>query len=161
MDVQTRLQEFIQFKKLTNKDFEIKAGLANAAAKQIGENSRATTFDRIAIAFPELNINWLKNGEGEMLNQNFTPIHQIQVRQNNNRNSNLFGYVNIAIPEKGKQKILNSEGIVIESEDAISEQLLHYKSMIYAKDEQISRLIAIIGEKDKTIAKLLDKLCDI
>lgn len=67
MDIQTRLKEFLSLKRLTFKDFEIQAGLANAAAARISENSRSSTFDRISIAFPELDIDWLRTGEGEML----------------------------------------------------------------------------------------------
>lgn len=68
MDIQTRLKEFLDYKKLTYKDFELKTGLANAAASRIGENSRSNTFNRVAKAFPELNMEWLKVGVGEMLN---------------------------------------------------------------------------------------------
>lgn len=70
MDIQTRLKEFLRHKKLTYKDFELKAGLANATASRIGENSRSNTFIRVSKAFPDLNIQWLKTGEGEMLNPN-------------------------------------------------------------------------------------------
>lgn len=68
MSIQIRLKKFITFKNLTPKEFEVKTGLANAAASRIGENSRAATFNRIANTFPDLNIDWLKTGEGEMLN---------------------------------------------------------------------------------------------
>lgn len=68
MDIQTRLKEFLRYKKLTYKDFELKAGLANATASRIGENSRSNTFVRVSKAFPDLNIQWLKTGAGEMLN---------------------------------------------------------------------------------------------
>lgn len=70
MDIQSRLKEFLAYKKLTYKDFELKSGLANATASRIGENTRRSTFNRVALAFPDLNINWLKTGEGEMLNPN-------------------------------------------------------------------------------------------
>lgn len=69
MDVQTRLKEFLLSKRLNYKEFETKAGLSNASASRIGESSRESTFNRIANAFPDLNIEWLKTGEGEMLNR--------------------------------------------------------------------------------------------
>lgn len=68
MNIQARLKKFLAYKHLTYKDFELKTGLANAAASRIGENSRSNTFNRVAKAFPELNLEWLKTGTGEMLN---------------------------------------------------------------------------------------------
>ena len=65
--IQDRLKTFADYKNLTFRDFERRAGLGNGSAAAIGENSRRRTFDRISIAFPELNVDWLLTGEGEML----------------------------------------------------------------------------------------------
>lgn len=118
------------------------------------ESPSKPTSDFLELVVSKLGVDatWLLTGQGEMQKQ---PVH---VRQDHNQNSTNYGYVNIAVPEKGKQKILNSDGIVIESEDVVSEQLSHYKTMIDTRDEQTSRLLAMIEEKDKTIAKLIEKI---
>lgn len=110
----------------------------------------------ITRAYPNISQEWLHKGTGEMFDS--SPDNPVNIRQDHNNNSTMFGYVNIAVPEKGKQKILNSNGIVIETNDDASAQLEHYKAMIGAKDEQISRLLSMIEEKDKTIASLLAKI---
>lgn len=136
--------------------FERQCDMGQGAASKLSSKSYATTFAKIARAYPQLNIDWLKTGEGQMLNP--TNDRSVRIRQDHNANSAVFGHVNIAVPERGKKKILNSEGIVTENDDSVSEQLEHYKTIIAAKDEQISRLLAMIEDKDKTIAKLLEKL---
>lgn len=67
MDVQERLKEYLISKSLNYRAFEECAGLSNASAKRLSGSSRKSTFVKIAKAFPELNVEWLKTGEGEML----------------------------------------------------------------------------------------------
>lgn len=64
--IQTRLNEYLKAKSLTNKDFEALCGLSNGAAAKLSEKSRKTTFDRL-VEKSDLNIDWLLTGEGEML----------------------------------------------------------------------------------------------
>ncbi len=70
----------------------------------------------------------------------------------------MFGYVNIDVPEKGKQKILNADGIVVETDGCTNKQIQHYRDIIDSKDEQISRLLSIIEEKDKLIASIMERM---
>lgn len=70
----------------------------------------------------------------------------------------MFGYVNIAVPERGKQKILNADGIVVETDGCTNEQMQHYKDIIDSKDEQIARLLSMIEEKDRLIAKIMERM---
>ncbi|MCD8265646.1 MAG: helix-turn-helix domain-containing protein, partial [Prevotellaceae bacterium] len=67
MALQERLQCFIKDKGLTPRLFENYAGLGNGSCAKLNAKSRKATFDRIANAFPTLNIDWLLTGEGEML----------------------------------------------------------------------------------------------
>ena len=66
MGVQERLTTFLEDKKLEAKSFERICGLGNGTASKIGENARVTTYNRISKAFPELNMEWLKFGNGKM-----------------------------------------------------------------------------------------------
>lgn len=65
--IKDRLQVFLASKELTAKAFEEKCGLGNGTCAAISDKTRSTTFNRISKGFPELNIEWLKTGEGEML----------------------------------------------------------------------------------------------
>lgn len=47
--------------------FEKIVGLSNAAVSKMGDNTRRSTIDKISKSFPELDVNWLLTGQGEML----------------------------------------------------------------------------------------------
>ena len=78
--LQDRLAAFIAYKRLTFKDFEQLAGFGASTAKRIGPHSYKKTFTRISDAFPDLNIDWLITGEGEML---VRPVRQTATGNNN------------------------------------------------------------------------------
>lgn len=69
MTIAERALEYCEAKKLNAVDFEKLSGLSNGMAKKLSDKTRPYTFDRISKAFPDLNINWLKTGEGSMLNE--------------------------------------------------------------------------------------------
>lgn len=66
-DIQKRLREFLEYKNLSHLKFERECGLGYAASKRISDKSYSTTFKKIKLAFPDLNIGWLKTGNGEMI----------------------------------------------------------------------------------------------
>lgn len=65
-----RALAFAKYKGITSADFERVSGLANGMLKKLSERTRFQTFNRISNAFPELNIEWLRTGVGEMTNNN-------------------------------------------------------------------------------------------
>lgn len=65
--VATRLSRYLEYRSLTAKDFERTTDLGNGTCAAIGERTRKTTFDRISKNNLDLNIVWLRTGEGEML----------------------------------------------------------------------------------------------
>lgn len=69
-DISLRALEFCKYKGMTAADFERICGLANGMLKKFGENTRKQTYIRISNAFPELNIEWLRTGAGEMIRSN-------------------------------------------------------------------------------------------
>lgn len=67
MGVKERLLDFINYKQITNKLFELTAGLSNGYINNFDGNFRTKTLEKVLTAYPELNRNWLLYGEGEML----------------------------------------------------------------------------------------------
>lgn len=67
MTIASRALEYAKYKGMTAADFERDSGLANGMLKKLGDKTRRQTFNRIESAFPDLNIDWLRTGEGEML----------------------------------------------------------------------------------------------
>lgn len=66
--VQERLATFLAEYNLSAQAFERKCNIGVATASKLSENSRETTFAKISKAYPQLNIDWLKTGDGQMLN---------------------------------------------------------------------------------------------
>ena len=73
MGVKERLLDFINYKQITNKLFELTAGLSNGYINNFDGNFRTRTLEKILTAYPDLNRNWLLYGEGEMLVTDTTP----------------------------------------------------------------------------------------
>lgn len=73
MGVKERLLDFINYKQITNKLFELTAGLSNGYVNNFDGNFRTKTLEKILTAYPDLNRNWLLYGEGEMLVADTTP----------------------------------------------------------------------------------------
>lgn len=67
MGLKERLLQFIEYKSMDKAAFERSVGLSNDAVNKMGENTRKSTIDKISNTYPELNIIWLRTGEGKML----------------------------------------------------------------------------------------------
>ena len=65
--VQERLRLFIRHEKLTIRAFETKIGLSNGYVKNIHTSIQPDKLEKIAEAFPTLNLGWLLVGKGQML----------------------------------------------------------------------------------------------
>lgn len=62
-----RLIEFIAYLKIGQLKFEENTGLSRGYVNKVGDNITLKSLDKIIKAYPELNVNWLKTGEGSML----------------------------------------------------------------------------------------------
>lgn len=69
MGIKDRLNSFLEVKKLRPSAFERMCGLSNGFCSKVNDNITDGSLGLIEKGFPELNINWLKTGFGEMLNE--------------------------------------------------------------------------------------------
>lgn len=76
MGIRDRLLEFLKSKGMKKAAFEKQTGLSNGFVDKMGENTRTSNLEKISNAFPELNIVWLRTGEGEMLTND---VHQVPI----------------------------------------------------------------------------------
>lgn len=67
MTMKNRLLEFIKSKDISNRRFLLKCGLSETYINTLTGNPSGDTIAKIEEAYPDLNIQWLKTGEGEML----------------------------------------------------------------------------------------------
>lgn len=68
-DLRERFLQYLLAKELDGnlRNVERMIGLSNGALDKIGDGTRKQTIDKISIRFPDLNITWLKTGEGSMI----------------------------------------------------------------------------------------------
>lgn len=66
-----RLLKFINYKGLSQRQFLIKAGLSTSYLSVVKDDFGVSALFSISQNFPELNVEWLKTGKGEMLNKGF------------------------------------------------------------------------------------------
>lgn len=67
MSMKSRLLEFIKSKDISNRKFLLNCGLSETYISTLTGNPSGDTITKIEEAYPDLNIQWLKTGEGEML----------------------------------------------------------------------------------------------
>lgn len=88
MGIKDRLYDFLKIKDLKASKFEQKCGLSNGFCGKVNDNITEGSLLLIKRAFPELNINWLKTGFGDML------IEQTDLEYPNSEdNSNMLAMV--------------------------------------------------------------------
>ena len=149
---QHRLSAFLQYKDLPMHSFEKQSKIGVGVGARLSDNSRKYTFDRISRAFPDLNINWLKTGEGEMLN----PTNQ-------SRNINKIG--NDATFTMGDYSHVFKDD-TIEIEDCGAEQpnkdivkirytIRSYKKKIEELEKQVAHLEGQVAQQSEFIKLLM------
>lgn len=145
-DIQKRLNEFLNVCAIPSMtEFERICQLGQGSGSKITANSYPNTFQRISNAFPALNIDWLKTGEGEMLKPAVQTV-------NNNVGQNVYGAngngnnvkVNCQTELSALIDIANTHNVIVERMqtllDASQENL--NKSL-----RQIDELISLLKSK--------------
>ena len=66
--IKSRLIDFLDYKRVSKTDFGKSIGVSNAFVTSIRKSIQPDKLQSIASTFPDLNINWLMTGDGEMLN---------------------------------------------------------------------------------------------
>ena len=76
--VKDRLVAFLQKKGINKSEFGRTIGVSNAFVSSIRQSIHPDKIGKIAIAYPDLNIEWLLTGEGEMLSDGHK-VEQVSV----------------------------------------------------------------------------------
>ena len=66
--IKERTLEFIKYKKISVKEFELSCGLSNGYVSSMRKGFGADKLSNVLSAYPELNRDWLLYNEGQMLN---------------------------------------------------------------------------------------------
>lgn len=65
--VKQRLEQFIKYRKLTTRQFELNVGLSNGYDRNIRKSITQDKLEQITHTYPELSKEWLIFGEGDMV----------------------------------------------------------------------------------------------
>lgn len=155
-----RIIRFINYKGITTQAFELKTGLSNGAVSKMGDGTRRRTLEKISNCYPELNINWLLTGEGEMLTTPYAMTISNQgsgnaIGNNNRGDIGMGNVVNVSLPETGTQKIIKPDGevrvVTTESNASTPDELKELKT-------EIAHLKATMAIKDDLIVSLKETI---
>lgn len=69
MSTKERLKEFIEYKNLSVRSFESSIGVSNSYVSNIFNTIGYSIRDNIQNKYPDLNMDWLLSGRGEMLKE--------------------------------------------------------------------------------------------
>jgi hypothetical protein len=105
-----RLINFLAYLEMGQTRFEEKVGLSRGFVNKIGESVKDKTLKRITDVYPELNINWLKTGDGYMLKNGFAKTEKVESKK-------LIPFYDDVSTIGGKnEKVANMQGISTPSE---------------------------------------------
>lgn len=88
-----RIKEYLKYKGIKNMDFSAQVGVSNAYISSIKKSIQPDKLARIQQVYPDLNIEWLVTGRGEMLNTSraITMTNSGNITGNGN-NVNVVGF---------------------------------------------------------------------
>ncbi|MCP9611717.1 hypothetical protein [Coprobacter tertius] len=177
MSLKDRLLEFITAEGISISLFEKQVGMSNGSVSKMSDNTRKTTLDKISMIYPNLNINWLRTGEGNMLknviNDNSVRVagenHSVIVgNHNRSTHNNVNNHINISdLPESGYVKIIRPSGEIetylstsvyvdgtnerekelLKQINDLEKQVIESRAIIKSKDEMISMLRELLSHK--------------
>ena len=131
--LQDRLRTFVGTLGISVQEFERQSGIKAGTASRMTEKSYSTTFHRIQTSFPQLNMVWLKTGEGEMLIP--TPQEHYEIGIGIGKQLGGKNNFNIDIKEDPEEY----EKLAQELCD-LRREIEHLKKMIEEKDARINEL---------------------
>lgn len=67
MSVKERLTEYLKYKKISKRQFEISIGVSNGYVTNMRKSIKPERIESIALIYSDLNTGWLMTGEGEMI----------------------------------------------------------------------------------------------
>jgi hypothetical protein len=156
MSTKERLQCFIKTMGYGRNALSEELGIANGYFSSKAKSVQSDTIEKIIAKFPDLNLDWLFTGKGEMLN----PSQVLSIDGNNN-----VGVGNISSMNGGKVEVHNGK-----EHEKLSEERMNdikkknnyisgaYEHRISRYEVQLDHAIKQIELKDSVIADLNEKI---
>lgn len=133
--VKDRTIEFVKYKGITMKSFELKCGLSTGYVTSMRKGFGADKLNNVLTAFPELNRDWLLYGEGEMLKSN------ISQASHGDNSPNISGNGNSVNTSPTLDKAIDE---ISEMRKALTEALHINQDALRVNQENTARLLTIV-----------------
>ncbi|MBE6246116.1 MAG: hypothetical protein E7110_01710 [Bacteroidales bacterium] len=143
MDVVERLELYIRSKGMGNYQFEKKVGLSQGYIKRVRNCLHPEKIKRIANVFPDLNIEWMIIGRGEMIVNTANRLYENEIyrllKEQNDLQQDMINKLRIELSE------IKTRSIALDKDNKKLVKNLHEMSEIYA--EQISNSLMEIKQQ--------------
>ena len=131
-----RLYQLAEYLKISVRNLEVSSGLQRGNISNISENGTigSDKLSKIYAAFPQVNLEWLITGEGEMLKSKH---HKKKDKSKKKNKKQIVGLqvVNPLNPQMGDH----------------SEKIQHLEQQLNAKDQMIEQFKQLMNAKDQII----------
>ena len=143
MDVVERLELYIRSKGMGNYQFEKKVGLSQGYIKRVRNCLHPEKIKRIANVFPDLNIEWMIIGRGEMIVNTANRLYENEIyrllKEQNNLQQEMINKLRIELSE------IKTKSIALDKDNKKLVKSLYEMSEMYA--EQISNSLMEIKQQ--------------
>lgn len=139
--IKERLREFIMFKNISIREFERQIGVAYGFLSNMANSTSPKNFTKISRCYPELNLDWLLTGEGEMLRsesqvQNISGHHNATTMNGDIRQSGEAAAGNVSALFDSNKELISQHG----------ELIRQHSELIRQQDELISIIRDLTGK---------------
>lgn len=144
--IKERLTAYLKYKGINKSEFGRKVGVSNSYISAIRKSIQPDKTEKIAAAFPDLNVAWLLTGDGEMLKDSVTNIAQGDNATNIAGNGNNIR-TNSSTIDKALDEIAEQRKLVAKAQAQVSvaqNQVTVAMEQVSKSQQQIDRLLSIL-----------------
>lgn len=140
--VKERLTNYLAYKRISKSEFGRIIGVSASFISSMRKSLQPDKVTSIAQSFPDLNIQWLLTGEGNMLvgGNNVVGDNNIAAVVGNN-NKRTIGAID------NRQYYSDSPDVLRAQIELLDERIREKDAQIKEKDAQISRLLSILEKR--------------
>lgn len=147
--IKERLLMFLEHKNLSMNRFCTTCGFSPSYVRNINKTISQRYLKIISNAFPDLNINWLETGEGQMLNEVIPISVQNNTCGNNSSQTIVAGSDNsVTISEKDRQ-LLDSIQKMCDENATLKTENAELKIKVEMLQEQVDWLRTLVKQQNQ------------
>ena len=140
--VKQRLIDYLAFRRISKAEFGRVIGVSDAYVSAIRNSVSPKVLQSIASSYPDLSIEWLLTGEGEMLKGNMQKVGDNTSGVVINGNNHLSNS-----PIDNRKYYSDSPDVLRAQIDLLDERIKEKDAQIKEKDAQIKQLLDILAKR--------------